>query len=132
MENERTNNQLKYIFTINTTLYKLYIQLLIEKNMSKNFVQLFYRNLCKDISPVNRKLYKDYVKEEILKFKSNNYTADEKLTLIKNTDNLIKTYLKMKHHISKETQLLTSYNINIPRDGKRDIENVAHRCGLQI
>ena len=36
----------------------------------------------------------------------------------------------MKYHINKENELLESYNINIIRDNKESVDNIAKRVGL--
>jgi hypothetical protein len=51
---------------------------------------------------------------------------------IKEWEIFIGYYLKMKFHINNENKLLESYNINVVRDSKRDIESVARRVGLEI
>ncbi len=40
--------------------------------------------------------------------------------------------MEMRKHINAENMLLESYNINVVRNHKKDVENVAKRCGLRI
>jgi hypothetical protein len=104
--------------------------------MSKNSIKVFYRNICKDVSLENRNLYRSFINDQICKFKNEFKDTDinsakyiERINLF---DNLIENHIRMKYHIERENTLLKSYNINVARDTKKEIENVAKRVGLKI
>ena len=87
--------------------------------MSNNFANIIlYRHLCKNTKYANnRSMFRNWIQSN---------------SLNENRIKYIEYYLKMKFHINKENELLESYNINIVRDNKRDIESVARKVGLQI
>jgi len=96
--------------------------------MSKNSVMLLYRYINKHIAPSSKVLFREEIIKHIKYFEKN---EKDKLKY-KEWDIFIKNYLKMKYHINKENKLLQSYNINIVRDSKKEIESVAWRVGLEI
>lgn len=112
--------------------------------MSLNNIKLLYRSILKDVgNPVNRKLFSDFIRAEIkqagrnsinntLRDDGSKQNNNNHNIIIEKWDYLIESYLKMKYHIKKENELLSSYNINIVRDSKKEIEGVAKRVGLQI
>jgi hypothetical protein len=88
--------------------------------MSKTSIIIAYRYLCKNIEETgNRILFKEALKRGI----GNDNFKQEKF---------IKNFLQMKKHIDKENELLKSYNINIIRDSRREIEAVAKKVGLEL
>jgi hypothetical protein len=92
----------------------------------KSNIKLFYRYICKNIRDPNRLLFRNFIYEE---FNINNEKDDEKIS---KWNNLFKNYLKMKYHIDEENKLLASYNINVVRDNKSEIKNVARRVGFDV
>lgn len=100
--------------------------------MSKNTFRLFYRNLCKDLQLKNMNIYRDYIRDEIERINKTNMNEnkiqEEKIYY----ENIMISYMKMKKHIKAENELLESYNINVKRDSKKEVENVAKKCGLRI
>lgn len=102
--------------------------------MSLNSVKILYRYIRKNIEiPTNREVFYEHIKIQIDKFQSANFkNENEKNKKIKEWDTFIVNYLKMKNHIDNENKLLESYNINILRDGKKDVEMVARKVGLEI
>ncbi len=98
--------------------------------MSKNSVKLLYRYLCKNIKvQENRYLFKESIKFEMEKLSNSASNSNNK---IKEREEFIQNYLKMKFHIDNENSLLESYNINVVRDSKREIISVARKVGLEI
>lgn len=95
--------------------------------MSLNLVKLYYRSICKENNEHNRKVFRNVIKDEINKFQ-NNMTSQN----LEYWNKFITNYLKMQYHVNKENALLDSYNINIPRDSKKEIESIARKVGLQI
>jgi hypothetical protein len=90
--------------------------------MSKTSINsiLLYRYFCKNIDVTfNRTMFKEALRRGI--------GHDEG-----KREKFIQLYLQMKKHIDKENELLESYNINIIRDSRREIEAVAKRVGLEI
>jgi len=99
--------------------------------MSQNSIKLLYRYLCKNIElQSNRNLFKNYLRNEIENFK--NLQNKNKSKKEEQINNYIKNYIQMRRHIDAENALLESYNINIVRDSKREIESVARKVGLEI
>jgi hypothetical protein len=98
--------------------------------MSKNSVKLLYRYMCKNINvQENRYLFKESIKIEMEKLSNSASNSNNK---IKEWEEFIQNYLKMKFHIDNENSLLESYNINVVRDSKREIISVARKVGLEI
>ena len=87
--------------------------------MSKTSIKLLYRYLCKNIEESNRNLFREALQKGL----------DVNLN---KQEAFIQYYLQMKKHIDQENKLLQSYNINIVRDSRREIESVARKVGLQI
>lgn len=100
--------------------------------MSKNIFKLFYRNLCKDLQLKNINIYKDFIRDEIDRINKTNLSPIKIKTEKEYYENFMISYLKMKKHINAENDLLESYNINVKRDTRKEIENVAKRCGLRL
>lgn len=103
--------------------------------MSGNLVKSLYRNICKNVPKENRLIYRDYLKSEINKLnRTLNDSKDSKDSMIKlsEVNQTIRFYLSMKYHIERENSLLQSYNINVIRDSKSEIERVANRVGLSL
>ena len=100
--------------------------------MSKNTLKLFYRNICKDLKLKNLFLYQDFIQDEILRINNTNLDMEKNTKEIIYYENLMVSYINMKNHIKAENDLLQSYNINVKRDTRKDIESVARRVGLKI
>ena len=98
--------------------------------MSKNSIMLLYRYINKEILPNNRNLFRTAIIEKIQNF--NNLNSLGRENKIKEWDQFIKNYIQMKYHINRENKILESYNINVVRDSKKEIENVARKVGLEI
>jgi hypothetical protein len=100
----------------------------------KTNLQLLYRYICKNFTHANNtQIFKNYIREEIHSFNSKSFTNEvERMIKISEWNELIKNYNKMNYHIDKENELLASYNINVVRDNKTQIEDIAHRVGLQV
>ena len=98
--------------------------------MSKNSIMLLYRYINKEILPNNRNLFRTAIIEQIQNF--NNLNSLGRENKIKEWDQFIKNYIQMKYHINRENKILESYNINVVRDSKKEIENVARKVGLEI
>ncbi len=98
--------------------------------MSKNSIMLLYRYINKEILPNNRNLFRTAIIEQIQNF--NNLNSLGRENKIKEWDQFIKNYIQMKYHINRENKILKSYNINVVRDSKKEIENVARKVGLEI
>lgn len=100
--------------------------------MSTKTLKLFYRNLCKDLKLNNLFIYRDFIHDEIKRINDVNMSINTKNKEKEYYENFMSSYIKMKNHIKAENELLESYNINIKRDSKKEIENVAKRVGLRI
>jgi predicted nucleic acid-binding protein len=100
--------------------------------MSKNTFKTFYRVLCKNLENKNLRLYKDYIQDEIERINKTNLKKNEIEEEKLYYENLMLSFIKMKKHIKAENDLLESYNINVKRDTKKEIENVAKRVGLRL
>lgn len=100
--------------------------------MSKNTFKLFYRNLCKDLQLKNLNIFRDFIRDEIDRINKTNLSRDKIEEEKKYYENFMISYMKMKKHIKAENDLLESYNINVKRDTKKEIENVAKKVGLRI
>lgn len=88
--------------------------------MSKFSINLLYRYICKNIAESsNRIIFKEVF--------INGSFAD-----LKKQERFVLYYLQMKKHIDKENELLQSYNINVIRDSRKEIEAVAKKVGLEI
>jgi len=94
-----------------------------------NAHQLLYRRLLKQ-APYNR--------DTIRKMISTKYTLTNKQfgnsTEVNETkvNQLSENYLLMRDLIKQENELLVSYNLNIDRDNKKQIERTANYVGLKI
>jgi len=100
--------------------------------MSKITLKVFYRNLCKDLNNKNLTIYRDFINDEIDRINKTNLSKNKIEDEKKYYENFMISYIKMKNHIKAENDLLESYNINVKRDTKREIENVAKKVGLRI
>ena len=100
--------------------------------MSKNTFKLFYRNLCKDLQLKNLNIYRDFIRDENERINKTNLDKIKIEQEKEYYENFMKSYMKMKKHIKAENDLLESYNINVKRDSKKEIENVAKRVGLRL
>jgi len=100
--------------------------------MSKNTLKLFYRNLCKELELKNLSIYREYIQDEIFRINKSNLEKKKFEYEKQYYEDFMTSYLKMKQHIKLENELLESWNINIKRDTKKEVENVAKRVGLRI
>lgn len=100
--------------------------------MSKNTFKLFYRNLCKELQLKNLNIYRDFIRDEIDRINKTNLTKLKLEEEKEYYESLMTSYIKMKKHIKAENDLLESYNINVKRDSRKEIENVAKRVGLRL
>jgi len=100
--------------------------------MSKSTLKLFYRSLCKEGQLKNLNMYRDYIRDEIDRINKSNLSPNKIEEQKAYYEGLMTSHMKMKKHIKAENDLLESYNINVKRDSKKEIENVAKRVGLRI
>ena len=98
---------------------KILYRRLIKQNMNKT--SLCFRNLVNDKESIS---YFD-LKENLI----TNKTATNKED---NMIEFIEEYLTMRKFIKIENDLLISYNINVIRDNKTQIERTANYCGLSV
>ncbi len=80
----------------------------------------------------NLNIYRDFIRDEIDRINKTNlgkYKIQEEKEYY---ENFMQSYMKMKKHIKEENDLLESYQINVKRDTRKEIENVAKRCGLRL
>ena len=88
--------------------------------MSKISIKILYRYMCQNIKESsNRSIFK----EVFIKGTGQDIIKQEKFIFY---------FLQMKKHIDKENELLQSYNINVVRDSRKEIEAVAKKVGLEI
>ena len=103
--------------------------------MSNNALKLLYRHFYKN-NPIlrtsNVNLYKDFIKDEVVKFQLKDYTPEVKERKLKQYSNLILNYIEMKQNITKEQFLLNYYGVNEYVDQMKKIQQVARYCGLNI
>lgn len=100
--------------------------------MSKNTLKIFYRNLCKDLNNKNLTIYRDFIRDEIDRINKTGLNKNKIQEESQYYEKFMISFMKMKNHIKAENDLLESYNINVKRDTKREIENVAKKVGLRI
>jgi hypothetical protein len=102
-------------------------------NLKNNF-KLSFRQVCKHFpEKQNIQTYKNFLREEIQKFENKKFTNElEKMIKISEWNELFINLNKMDYHVDKENELLASYNINVVRDSKSQIADIASRVGLKI
>lgn len=100
----------------------------------KNSLKILFRYVCKNFNNKNNTLtFKNLLRSEIENFESKKFTNEmEKIYKISEWNELLKNINKMDQHIDRENELLASYNINIVRDQKSQLEDIANRVGLKI
>jgi len=95
---------------------------------------IVFRYMCKNFQHKNNLLtFKNLLKSEFQNFENKKFSNDlEKIIKISEWNELLRNMNKMDFHIDKENELLASYNINIVRDQKSQIEDIANRVGLKL
>jgi hypothetical protein len=93
----------------------------------RNSLKTLYRMILRDVGLKNVGKYRSFFDEEIQR-----YSNISDIKQIEDVNVLVEEYILMLRHVKNENELLESYNINVRRDTKKKLENVAEYVGLRI